>query len=302
VLALVGAGCRVGNPRPRDLVNPYRAPQAGAVHHDLAYGNGAEQLLDVYQPRWSNHRVLVWFHGGGWERGSKSELPATVPFLFHLLDHGWTIVAADYSTTPLDLATTVESAEVPVALDDARLALEWVDTHSAEFGITPGKIAVGGESAGGTIAALLGTLDTDGRKPVAWMAIDGPMDLRSMANDTHPYFADITPSRSVAAFLQCPFDTPTAQTRCSDARLDAYSPIDQLDATDPPGYLVGGAADDIVPPAQHGIPMEDRANQLGSIVAYDLVDSGNPFTWTHNMSQWGMNFRDFSAWLEWATL
>ncbi len=93
----------------------------------------------------SNLAVLVWFHGGGWVTGNLD----THDQLGRLLaDHvGAVVVSVDYRLAP--------EAKFPAAADDCLAAYEWALAHADEVGGDSGRIAIGGDSAGGNLAAVV---------------------------------------------------------------------------------------------------------------------------------------------------
>ncbi len=101
----------------------------------------------VYEPagQGRDRGVLVFFHGGGWVTGSLDShdgvcraLAAATPCV---------VVAVDYRLAP--------EHRFPAAVEDAWAATAWVAEHAASLGADPARIAVGGDSAGGTLAAVV---------------------------------------------------------------------------------------------------------------------------------------------------
>jgi acetyl esterase len=99
--------------------------------------------------------VLLWFHGGGFTIGDLETADPTARKLANRTDA--VVVSVDYRLAP--------EHPHPAALDDARAALTWVADHGREIHGDPTRIAVGGDSAGGTLAALLGLESRDGSRP-----------------------------------------------------------------------------------------------------------------------------------------
>lgn len=129
------------------------AAQAVVVKKDIPYAEPAleRQVLDVYAPDDAADKpmpVLFWIHGGGWQAGDKSDVDVKPKFF---VDRGFVLVSTNYRLYPhVDMATLI---------GDCAKALGWVHKHIAEFGGDPGRIIVGGHSAGAQLAAILCTDD-----------------------------------------------------------------------------------------------------------------------------------------------
>lgn len=111
---------------------------------DLDYvGNGNPmQLLDVYLPEGEAFDTLVFFHGGGLERGDRKRAERFFP----LVDRGIAIVTAEYRMMP--------EAHFPDFLQDAAAAVAYTQKHMADWGAN-GRLFVSGSSAGAWIAMML---------------------------------------------------------------------------------------------------------------------------------------------------
>src|SRR6202011_1921695 len=107
------------------------------------------QTLDLYVPRKAREiPLIVWIHGGAFLFGSKEGFPVE-PVPLHLLLDGYAVASINYRLSP--------EAVFPAQLEDCKAALRWLRAHADEFGIDPNRIGVWGASAGGHLAALLGT-------------------------------------------------------------------------------------------------------------------------------------------------
>jgi acetyl esterase/lipase len=119
------------------------------VHRDLAYAEpkNERQTLDVYAPaEGKNHPVVVWIHGGGWQRGDKTEVQKK-PQVF--VDKGFVFVSVNYRFVP---AVTIQQMAGDVAK-----AIRWAHDHARDYGGDPDTVFVMGHSAGAQLAALVCT-------------------------------------------------------------------------------------------------------------------------------------------------
>lgn len=92
--------------------------------------------------------AIVFFFGGGWNGGSPSQF---YPFCRHLAEQGMVAVSAQYRTKKSHGVIPKE------CIKDGKSAIRWVRKNAAKYGIDPNKIAAGGGSAGGHVAASTGT-------------------------------------------------------------------------------------------------------------------------------------------------
>jgi acetyl esterase/lipase len=102
--------------------------------------------LDIYSPKKDEGRLpaLVWIHGGSWLEGNRDFCPIAFMATQHL-----TIVSIDYRLSG--------QAKFPAQLFDCKGAIRWLRANADRYHIDPAHIGVFGASAGGHLAALLGT-------------------------------------------------------------------------------------------------------------------------------------------------
>ncbi|WP_107092343.1 alpha/beta hydrolase [Streptomyces sp. NRRL B-1140] len=108
----------------------------------------------VYRPHQA-HGAVIWLHGGGFVMG---DVDTEHPWAARLADSsGVVVISVGYRLAP--------EHRFPAALDDAYAVLTWAAGRAAELGFDPERIAVGGHSAGGGLAAGLALRARDERGP-----------------------------------------------------------------------------------------------------------------------------------------
>lgn len=132
-------------------------PKGVIAKEDIVYAShGKRELhLDLFRPEKSKggpFPAVILIHGGGWRSGDKS---MQVPLAEHLAARGYATAAVEYR---LSL-----EAPYPAAVYDLKAAIRWMRAHCAEYAIDSTRIAVSGCSAGGQLAALIGTTNGDER-------------------------------------------------------------------------------------------------------------------------------------------
>jgi arylformamidase len=194
---------------------------------DVAYASDdAHQRLDVYP---ASHGcpapVVVWVHGGGWQRGDKRNQMTDKVRLWN--EAGYTVVSVNYRLTDQNSAqnsapNAAQTAAAPVRFpthdEDVAAAVEWVHDHIADYGGDPDRIALLGHSAGAQIAASVatdptylgehglslgalrcaGALDTEGYDVAATARTGNPI-YRAAFGDDPATWRDASPIEHVAA-------------------------------------------------------------------------------------------------------
>lgn len=177
---------------------------------------------DLYRPKGNAVRPAVLLvYGGSW---SSADHRWHMTLLARkLARHGFVVMNAAYRGTP--------EFRYPAQVDDLREALRWLRAHAAEYGVAPARIGVYGFSAGGHLAAMLGTRDGPPEVRVqAVVAASAPTDLTLYpTGEILPRFLGATYAENPALYREA-------------------SPITHITSDDPPFFLYHGTDDKTVSP------------------------------------------------------
>ncbi len=120
--------------------------------------------------------VLVYYHGGGWVIGDLDTHDTLCRELANL--SGCAVVSVDYRMAP--------EHRFPAAVDDSLAAAYWVRRNAASLGVDPGRIAVGGDSAGGNLAAVVSLAARDaGDLPIRFQLLIYPVTDMHRSADSY---------------------------------------------------------------------------------------------------------------------
>ncbi len=148
-------------------------------------GPAGEIPVRIYTPEQSGPLpILVYFHGGGWVIG---DLDTHDPLCRTLCNAcGCLVASVEYRLAP--------EHKFPAAAEDAYAATQWLAEHAAEFGGDPQRLAVGGDSAGGNLAAVVALMARDRRGPdvlcqlLIYPVTDSACDSASYRDNADGYF------------------------------------------------------------------------------------------------------------------
>ena len=165
----------LARPRPE-------GPEVAKVE-DRTIANGNFQVpVRIYTPAGSGpFPVLSWFHGGGWVIGNLETADATARHL--AVGAGCVVVSVDYRLAP--------EAKFPVPFDDCYAATQWIVQNAASINVDPSRIAVGGDSAGGNLAAGICLAAKDrGGLPIAFQLLVYPVTAVDFSTGSYKQNAD----------------------------------------------------------------------------------------------------------------
>lgn len=184
-----------------------------------------ELKLHIFKPeghKASDKRpAIVFFFGGGWNSGTPAQF---YPHSEYLAKRGMVAMSAEYRVKSRNKTTPMECVK------DGISAIRWVRAHAAELGIDPEKIAAGGGSAGGHVAAATGTT-----RGIVEKGEDESVSARPDA---------------LVLFNPVYDNGPTGY---GHSRVKAYwkqiSPMHNIDKTTPPAVVFLGTKDRLIPVA-----------------------------------------------------
>ncbi len=197
--------------------------------------------------------ALLYLHGGGFVIGSLATHDGLCRRLAAL--SGGAVVALDYRLAP--------EHRFPTAVDDAWAVLRWLHAHGAGLGLDPTRLAVGGDSAGGTLAAVAAILARDHALPLALQLLITPGTGAAADTASHKLFAN--GFLLDAATIEWFFDHYVDRHQRHDWR---FAPLlaDDLDGV-APACVILAECDPLV---DEGLAYADRLRAAGVPVALEL--------------------------------
>lgn len=255
------------------------------VFFDVPYGpnlkHGAN-LLDLRLPTKGKppFPLIILIHGGGWTSGDKSMFPSLL-----LLSHGYATASINYSLKGPN--------RFPAEIKDCKAAVAWLRSHANSLNLDGHRIGVWGASAGGHLAALLGTTG-DAQSP-DWAApapgtsnrVDaictccGPSDLLTIDSQADPKNYII---KYVANFIGAlPSQRPDL--------AKAASPVTYVHKGCPPFLIIHGQDDTLVPSAQSN-ELNDSLKKQGVYSTLELIPKTGHNLYSVDIEQKIVNFFD----------
>ena len=243
-------------------------PEGTVLHRDLAYVTDGHprQKLDLYLPRVGDSLPLIInIHGGAFRMGSKED---GVPVEY--LERGYAVASINYRLS--------QHAVFPAQVEDCKAAVRWLRAHAAEYRLDLDRFAAWGASAGGHLAAMLGTtgdttefdvgphLDQSSRVQ-AVVDYFGPTDFLQMDAHRLPQGQRHDPADSPESQL---IGGPIQEHPEKTARAN---PVKYVTSGDPPFLIVHGDQDPLVPHHQSQL-LEAALNQAGVPVIFHTVQGG----------------------------
>lgn len=195
---------------------------------------GARELhIDIFlpAPKHANRQAILFVHGGAWRSGNKSNFYAMANLL---AQRGYAVLIPEFRLAP--------EAAYPAGLIDINDAIVWAKAQAGDFGFDPAKLAIGGGSSGGQMAALIAYSagrETFKSAPGLDTRVNALIDIDGVFDFTTPLalqYENAAGAKSPAAmWLGGPFET--AGDKWREASAARY-----VDATSPPTLTIAGEA------------------------------------------------------------
>jgi acetyl esterase len=194
---------------------------------------------------------LVFFHGGGWVIGDLDSHDVACRKL--ALEGQLIVISVDYRRAP--------EHKFPAAVDDAIAATAWIAAHARELGIDAGRLLVGGDSAGGNLAAVVALAARDGNGPsISGQVLIYPATDFAMTHASHREpETSILLTHSVIRWFRDHYlngEADVGDWRASPARASTLAGL-------PPAYVLTAGAD---PLRDEGDEYARRLKQAGVAV------------------------------------
>lgn len=242
---------------------------------DIAYGQESRaQKCDVLKSKEGTAGpapLVLFIHGGGWKSGDKAPFP---PLLKTLAEQGFVCATVNYRLSG--------EAKFPAAVEDCKRALRFLRANSHTYGLDPKRVGVWGTSAGGHLAALLGTSGGQGSfaatgphtnesdRVQAVCDFFGPTDFQKMKG--HPSKIDHMGERSPEAeFLGGAVESVPDVVRRAN-------PLTYIGPNTPPFLIMHGNQDEVVPMNQSQILFEALQKNAVSSRLIVVTNGGHGFS------------------------
>jgi acetyl esterase len=239
---------RIASAKSRRALNP-DPPELREIREIKAEGPSGPIPMRLYRDGTDDalRSCLVYFHGGGWVLGDLDSHDVVCRRIAKA--SGAVVISVDYRMGP--------EHEFPAAVDDAIASTGWIAAHAASLGIDARRLAVGGDSAGGNLAAVVAIHARDNRGPeIAAQILIYPATDFSMTQESHRLFAEgYFLTRSLMSYFQNHYLTE------ADKRDWRASPLLMADLSRLPPALIITAGFD---------PLRDE----GEAYARKLIEAG----------------------------
>ncbi len=251
--AMTPAEARAAYDKAAEVLEPPRAPLPRVEDLSLPASDGTLLPTRLYAPSHDRLPVLLYLHGGGFVIGGLETHDSLCRQL--ALRSGGAVLALDYRLAP--------EHRFPTAVEDAWAAMAWLSKHGDTLGLDGARLAVGGDSAGGTLAAVCAIHARDMGLHLALQLLITPGTTAHADTASHHLFAN--GFLMDAATVQWFFDHYIDHHHRRDWR---FAPLlaDELDDVAPACVLLA----ECDPLVDEGLAYADRLRSAGVPVTLEL--------------------------------
>lgn len=240
---------------------PEPLPAGVKAERNISYvedGN-RNQVLDIFLPEKPSEKplpLMIWIHGGAWMAGDQSSPP-----VLYLVNKGFAVASIQYRFS--------SDAIWPAQAYDCKAAIRFLRANAAKYNFDPNHFGIGGDSAGGHLAAFIGTsgdvkemegdlgntnVSSQVQAVVDWF---GPTDLLVMGKQSGPHsmIQHDSANSPESHLLGGPVQEKSGLAKTAN-------PLTYIDKNDPPFLIMHGDNDQLVPLRQ------------SIILAEALIDAG----------------------------
>lgn len=244
-------------------------------------------LMSLFTPETgTNHPLIVYIHGGGWNHRPKSN----PHWLGQAVKRGYAVATVNYRLA--------QEGVFPAAIEDLNTAIRFIKSNSTKLNIDPERIGLWGTSAGGHLATLVATsaassqLDLGAgeksvsRKVRALVDFCGPTDLFSLGSTMTPgqTWDTVSATAPLSLFLG-------SQATSDKEKALAASPITYVSSACPAILVAHGTKDEIIPFSQSEKFVEPLKSLQVPVEFYPLEGRGHDIERGANI-ELALNFFD----------
>ena len=266
-----------------------------SIQRDIVYETiGKRNLhLDLYQAKniTKAQPLIIWIHGGGWSGGSKN-----IGFsrISELLNKGFSVASVEYRLSG--------EAIFPAAVTDCKAAVRFLRANAKKYNLDADRFGAWGSSAGGHLAAFLGTsgdvkeFDVGSNLSVSsrvqavcdWF---GPSDFLKMNDGEHSKMNHFSPRSPESRFLGAPIEKIPETVKKAN-------PATYVTKDDPPFSIMHGDRDSAVVYSQSEILEAALKKAQVEVVLHKIKGQGHGFRGESLKKALGMMLEFFSETLE----
>lgn len=244
---------QITDDRAKRFYGPY--DEVGSVTELTIPSSSGSMAARVYKPTGEGpHPILVYYHGGGWVLGSLDSHDRGVRGLTKAA--GCVSVSVEYRLAPEN--------PFPAAVSDCLVALEWIVQNAAQFDGDPARVAVGGDSAGGNLAAVTAIAARESGPHLAFQLLIYPVVDSDLSRESYKTFANapMLPGDRMRYFWEqyVPDLSQRTDWRCAPLHAQTHAGL-------PPALVIGAGLDPLV---DEGRVYVEKLRSSGVSVEYKL--------------------------------